>query len=97
MLYFIVPHLHYGILLWGYTYVRIYKLQKNALRIITGSKYNAHTEPLFETVNALRIDNILNLQQLQFIYKLQHNTFPTYFTSFTLSQHFTFSCITCIR
>ena len=38
----IVPHLHHGILIWGYTYARIYKL-----RIITGSKYNAHTEPLF--------------------------------------------------
>ena len=42
---------HYG----GYANARIYKLQKKALRIITGSKYNAHTEPLFETANTLRI------------------------------------------
>ena len=37
MLYYslIVPHLNYGILLWGYSTGRIFKLQKKALRIIT--------------------------------------------------------------
>ena len=79
----IVPHLHYGILLWGNANVRIYKLQKKALRIITGSKYNAHTEPLFKTANTLRMEDIFKLQQLKFIYSLQHHILPTYFTSFT--------------
>ena len=62
-----VPHLHYGILLWGYANVRIYKWQENVLRIITGGKYNARTEPLFKTANTLRIEDILKLQQLKFI------------------------------
>ena len=56
------------------------------MRIIAGSKYNAHTEPLFKTANTLRIGAIFKLQQLKFINKLQHNILPTYFTSFTPSQ-----------
>ena len=39
-------------------------ITKKALRIITGSKYNAHTEPLFKTANTLRIEDIFKLQQL---------------------------------
>ena len=57
------------------------------MRIITSSKYNAHTEPLFKIANTLRIEDIFKLQQLKFIYKLQHNILPIYFTSFTPSQH----------
>ena len=42
----ILPHLQYCILSWGFKSDRIFKLQKRAVRIITYSKYNAHTEPL---------------------------------------------------
>ena len=41
------PHLNYGILLWGHEASQIYKLQKKAIRTISMSKYNAHTEPFF--------------------------------------------------
>ena len=39
----ILPHLQYGILTWGFNHNRLFKLQKRAMRIITCSKYNAHT------------------------------------------------------
>ena len=42
-----LPHLNYGLLLWGFNCERLSKLQKKALRTITKSKYNSHTEPLF--------------------------------------------------
>ena len=35
---------------WGFKSDRIFKLQKRAARIITCSKYNAHTEPLLKTL-----------------------------------------------
>ena len=38
-----------------YTYVRMNTLQ-NALGILTGCKYNVHTETLFKTANTLRIE-----------------------------------------
>ena len=46
----ILPHLNYCILCWGFKCNRGFALQKKAIRIITCSRYNAHTEPLFKTV-----------------------------------------------
>ena len=43
-----LPHLNYGITLWCFKCERILKLQKKAARIISASKYNAHTESLFK-------------------------------------------------
>ena len=54
----IQPHLNYGILLWGRNTKRIRKLQKWAIRSITCSKYNAHTDPLFIKLKLLKIDDI---------------------------------------
>ena len=42
----ILPYLNYCILCWGFKCSRVFALQKKAIRIITCSKYNAHTEPL---------------------------------------------------
>ena len=44
----ILPHITYGIMVWGYQGNRLNKIQKKAIRIITSSKYNSHTEPLFK-------------------------------------------------
>ena len=41
----ILPHLTYGIMVWGYQRNRLNKIQKKAIRIITSKKYNSHTEP----------------------------------------------------
>ena len=45
----ILSHLKYGVTAWGYKYDRIQKLQKKLVRIISVSKFNAHTEPLFKS------------------------------------------------
>jgi hypothetical protein len=42
----ISSHLNFGILAWGNKCSKLLKLQKKAIRIITLSKYNAHSEPL---------------------------------------------------
>ena len=44
----IASHLNYGILEWGIVATRLEKIQKKAIRLITNSKYNAHTNPLFK-------------------------------------------------
>ena len=43
----IAPHFNNNILLRGFNTHRLIKLQKRAIRIITDSKYNSHTEPLY--------------------------------------------------
>ena len=74
----ILPHLHYGVLLWGWNTNRVSKLQKKALRVITCSKYNAHTEPLFKVLNTLKIEDIFRRQQLKLIFRLFNNNTPVY-------------------
>ena len=40
----------------------IIKLQKKAIRLVTESKYNAHTEPLFERTKSLKFKDIYHLR-----------------------------------
>ena len=54
---------------------------KKVIRIITLSKYNSHSEPLFKSLKLLKIKDILKLQQLKFIYKLLNKSLPKYFES----------------
>ena len=75
----IQPHLNFGILLWGNNTKRILKLQKWALRAITSSKYNAHTDPLFKQLNILKINDIYKLSALKFYYKYSKAQLPRSF------------------
>ena len=74
----IIPHLNYGILTWGFNSDRIWKIQKKAVRSITLSKYNAHTEPILKTLKLLKID-CFKCQTLKFRYKLINGNLPVYF------------------
>ena len=49
---------------------RIFKLQKKAVRIITGNYYIAHSEPIFKSLELLKIDDIYKLKILKFYYNL---------------------------
>ena len=77
----IIPHLNYGILQWGFNSDRILKIHKKAVRSITISKYNAHTEPIFKTLKLLKINDIFKCQTLKFCYKLIkfNGNLPAYF------------------
>ena len=78
----ILPHLHYGILIWGFSNRRVFKLQKRAVRLICGAKYNAHTDRLFKNLRFLKIQDIFILQCTKFYYKFTRNQLPTYFNDF---------------
>lgn len=82
----ILPHLNYCLLCWGFSWNRIFKLQKKAMRIITCSKYNAHTTPIFKNLGLLKINDILNLHLFKFYYKYVNNNLPVYLQSFDLLQ-----------
>ena len=83
----ILPHINYGILSWGFKHERILKLQKKATRIITLSKYNAHTEPLFKYLKLIKVTDIKRVQELKFYYKYKHNKLPGYFLSMRLNTN----------
>ena len=83
----ILSHLQFGITYWGFEWNRIFKLQKQALRIMTNNKYNAHTEPLFKELKMLKVSDILNVQCMKFWYKFVNKSLPEYFgTMFTFNN-----------
>ena len=72
----ILPHLQYGILTWGFQFGRLFKLQKCAMRIVSLSKYNAHTDPIFKKLKILQIKDLFNVSLLKFQFKLEKTVFP---------------------
>ena len=75
----ILSHLQFGITNWGFEWDRISKLQKRDLRIITNSKYNAHTDPLFKQLHLLKVKDIFDVQCLKFWHKFVNKKLPNYF------------------
>ena len=58
-------HLNYACQIWGlsdskYT-EKIFKIQKNAVRIITKSRFNDHTSPLFKTLENIKVHDQITL------------------------------------
>ena len=51
----------YGIQVWGNAVHLdpIIKIQKSIVRTITFSNYLAHTEPIFDTLNILKLNNLV--------------------------------------
>ena len=84
----IIPLLQYAILIWGHRSSKIFKLQKRAIRILTLSKYNAHTEPLFKRLNLLKVMDMFKVNVLKFYFKYRHGTLPKHFRNmFPLTNH----------
>ena len=53
--------------------------KKRALRIMTNSGYNAHTEPLFKQLYLLKVKDIFDVQCMKFWYKFVNKKLPNYF------------------
>ena len=57
-----------GTILIGY----LNKLWKEAVRIMTCVKYNAHTDPIFQMLKLLKIQDLFNIQNLKIYYKYKN-------------------------
>ena len=79
-------HLNYGILAWGHNTERLFKLQKRAIRSITNSSYNAHSEPLFKATEILKVSDIYKLNALKFYFNYLHFQLPHFLQSFPFKQ-----------
>ena len=77
----ILPYLNYGIALWGSNHKRIFKIQKCAVRTISNSKYNAHTDPIFRFYFLLKVTDLHRLNILKLYYKYKHFQLPAYFVN----------------
>ena len=83
----ILPHINYGILVWGFGASRINKLQKRSIRIINNQKYNAHAEPLFKLFNLLKVEDIFKLNCLKFYFKYCRQQVPLYFLKWKFTSN----------
>ncbi len=76
----IYTYINYGLVLWGHTYQynkdKLFKIQKRAIRIISNSEYNAHTDPLFTKFNILKFEEIIKLESLKMMYKVINQLLP---------------------
>ena len=77
----IFPHLQYSILAWGFKMDRLEKWQKRTVRIISCSKYNSHTGPLFKNLNLLKLNDFFELNVLKLYYKHRKNILPFYISN----------------
>ena len=75
----IQSHINYGILLWGQDPQRLVTMQKKAIRAVTSSKYNSHTEMSFKHLKILKIQDIFKLRCLKFLYSIRNGLVPDYF------------------
>jgi len=73
----IYPHLLYGIVAWGSAYDthlnKLKILQKKAIRVLTGSKWNDHTDPLFQSEKILKLNNIYKYKLAIIMHKIKNN------------------------
>ena len=83
----VLPILYYGILLWGTQSERLYRLQKRIIRIITNSYFIAHSEPIYKSLNLLKLPDMYRIQLYKLYYKIKHQTVPTYFKTMLIHMH----------
>ena len=90
----VYPFLAYGLVVWGNTYATTLKpivtLQKQALRIITFSKRDAQSSPIFSQLGLIKFIDLVTMQTATFTFEYYHNLLPkafdNYFT-FISSKH----------
>jgi hypothetical protein len=76
-------HVIYAIHIWSCSaesnFKEILIKQKQALRIISGAQYNAHTEPLFKMQNILPINDLILFFKLEFMQQYVQGLLPQSF------------------
>ena len=70
-------HLQYCISSWGTaaksTLGPLFILQKRSIRLLTGSGYREHTNPLFYRAKCLKLKDIYSLETAKLMYKIHNN------------------------
>ena len=64
------------------TLIPIIVLQKKALRIITFSKFQEPSSPLFQFLSILKLVDLISLHMLIFMYHYPNQLFPSTFDNF---------------
>ena len=76
----VLPHLQYGLAAWGgctgQNKKRIVTIQKRAIRTVSKSYFNSHTEPRLKTLGLLRLDELYKHQSATLIHDTINHRAP---------------------
>ena len=82
----IYPCLTYGLITWGNTYQSavhpLFILQKKAIRLITHSRFDEHSNPLFRRLEILKFNDLIFLHNAQFLHQFHTGLLPNEFADF---------------
>jgi hypothetical protein len=83
-------HLVYGNQIWSSAsaaaITELSSKHKSAIRIITNSRYNQHTEPLFKTMKILPLNYLSEFFRLQFMQRFMQGFLPCSFNNTWISN-----------
>ena len=79
-------HLHFGSIIYGASNPRILSsietVQRKAVRVLTRSKFNAHSDPLFKKHKILKLGDLIQLDQSIFVRQFKNGKLPESFNGF---------------
>ena len=82
----ILPFFSCGCIVWSNTYdhnvKRLQIIQRQAIRLITFSNFDAHTSPLFAKLNLLKLQDHIKLQTLFFMHQFNTGKLAKIFDSY---------------
>ena len=82
----IYPFLTYGLIVWGNTYITtlnpVIVLQKKTVRIITFSKFDDHSSPLFKLCKIAKFVDLIYLANIIFMFDFYSCSLPSSFNLF---------------
>ena len=78
----ILPHINYGLLVWGSQSGKILQLQKKAIRAVSSAGYISHAEPLFKFYDILKVSDIHKYKLLTLYYNIKILNVPVYLSKF---------------
>ena len=64
----------------------LHTLQKKAIRVVNGSKYNSHTETIFKSLGILPLNSLIKFFNLQFMQNYVQGFLPTTFNTVWLTN-----------
>ena len=87
----ILPYINYCCLVWGFTYPtymnKIEILQKRAIRLVDSQTRLAHSDPIFQSLNILKVKDVAKQQLIAVMLRKFNRSLPNELdTLFTLSR-----------
>ena len=84
-------HMIYGCQVWGQSVnvhtEKIFKIQNRAMRIISFADFHSNADPIYKTLNILKLNDFISMQNCLFVYDDLNENLPSCFDNYFKSIH----------